>query len=290
MKAFLTCLLAILLVAAFARAEKVEFKNGDKLDVKILEDSGSKLVVEHPQLGRMVIEKDELKPKAKPKPGLLGTSFMKGWSRNLGAGWAGSSGNSSESSVNASLAASRSTEAFRGDFSSAYFFANKDSARITNEFFANYQHNIIIRESRFFVFAQGRYQYDQFQAWHHRISSSGGLGYDIVKAKAFMLNGELGFGFARTWGSERDWSPEGVVGLAMTWKPLERHSLSADVTYYPDFSELPEFRLLANAGYTMGITQVEGLSLQIGAKNEYDSGQPDKNNNLKYYGNLVYDF
>ena len=290
MKAFLTCLLAILLVATFARAEKVEFKNGDKLDVKILEDSGSKLVVEHPQLGRMVIEKDELKPKEKPKPGLLGTSFMKGWSRNLGAGWAGSTGNSSQANINASLAASRSTDSFRGKFSSSYFFAMKDSARITNEFFADYQHNFIIRESKYFVFVESRYQYDQFQAWGHRLSSSGGIGYDIVKSKTFTFNGKFGSGVARTWGTERDWSPEGVLGLSLTWKPIDRHSLTADVTYYPDFAKLPEFRLLANAAYTMGITRIGGLSLKVGAKNEYDSGQPDKKNNLKYYGNLVYDF
>ena len=59
---------------------------------------------------------------------------------------------------------------------------------------------------------------------------------------------------------------------------------------FPDFSDLPEFRLLANANYIVGITQLDGLSLKFGAKNEYDSNQPGDNNNLKYYANIVYDF
>ncbi len=290
MQRFLIALFTIILASAMVSAEEVELKNGDKLDVKILDESDSEIVAEHPQLGRMVIKKEDVKPEAPPIPGLFGTSFMRGWSRNIGAGWSGSSGNSSDSSVNASLAAARSAETFRGDFTSAYFFANTNSKRTTNQFFANYQHEFLLKDSKFFIFVRGRFQYDEFEAWRQRISSSTGLGYDIFREKAFIMSAELGFGFARTWGSERQWRPEGVVSLAVSWKPMERHELSADVTYYPDLADLPEFRLLANAAYTVGISQLDGLSLKLGAKNEYDSGQPGENNNLKYYGNLVYDF
>ncbi|MAI80129.1 MAG: hypothetical protein CL917_14370 [Deltaproteobacteria bacterium] len=273
-----------------ALAKEVELNNGDKIDVSVVEETDKTLVVDHPQLGRIVIPKKDIKPPAEPNPGIFGTSFMKGWSRNFGAGFSGSSGNSTDASFNAALAASRSAKDFRGNFTSAFFFASTEGTRNSNEFFANYKHEFLLGKSGFFIFLQGRYQYDQFQAWENRISSSTGLGYDIYETDKIFLTGEIGFGFSRTWGNERQWRPEGVVGMTFSWKPLKGHELQLNATYYPDFDDLPEFRLLANAAYIVGITQIEGLSLQVGTKNEYDSKQPGDNNNLKYYGNLVYDF
>ena len=290
MKKLFASFLFSFLFAASATGETVELKNGDKLDVKVLEESDKNLVVEHPQLGKVIIPKDELKPPTPPNPGLFGTDFLLGWSRNVSAGASGSDGNSRGFSVNATMGLSRSTDTFRGNFSSAFFFSTQESQTVSNEFFANYQHDFLLGESGFYIFVQGRYQYDDFQAWKNRIASNTGMGYQILKRDKFSIEGELGFGFSRSWGSENQWRPEGVVGLVFSWKPLDGHEFSADVTYYPDFSNLPEFRLLANANYIVGITQLDGLSLKFGAKNEYDSNQPGDNNNLKYYANLVYDF
>jgi len=274
-------------------ADEIELKNGDKLDVKIIEETDKNLVVEHPQLGRVIISKEDIKPPAPPEPpnpGLFGTDFLLGWNRNIGAGISGSDGNSTDMSLNASVNLAREAKTFRGTFASAFFFATNEKETITNEFFANYQHDFLLGESDYFIFIQGRYQYDEFQAWKNRISSSGGLGYQILKREKLSLEAELGFGFSRSWGEENQWRPEGVLGVVFVWKPLEGHEFTADATYYPNFSDLPEFRLLANAAYIVGVTQIEGLSLKFGLKNEYDSDQPDMNNNLKYYGNLVYDF
>ncbi|MEE3325957.1 MAG: DUF481 domain-containing protein [Myxococcota bacterium] len=290
MKRYWLLAFSFCLFAFPSMADTVELKNGDKLDVKIVEETDKNLVVEHPQLGKIIIPKDELKPPTPPNPGLFGTEFLLGWNRNVSAGVSGSDGNSRGFSLNASMGLSRSAETYRGNFSSAFFFSTQDSETISNEFFANYQHDFLLGHSDFYIFLQGRYQYDDFQAWKNRISSSTGMGYQIFKRDKLSLDGELGFGFSRSWGDENQWRPEGVVGLVFSWKPLEGHELTADVTYYPNFSDLPEFRLLANAAYIVGITQLDGLSLMFGAKNEYDSDQPGDNNNLKYYGNLVYDF
>jgi len=290
----LRALLFVVLLATTAAtaSETVEivFENGDKLEVIIIEENHVEIIVNHPQLGRLVIPRNALKRAAKEKPGLFGTGFLQGWKRNLGAGISGSTGNSSDASVNASVSASRSTSSFKGNFQSSFFFATSDGERTTNDVFADYQHDFLLSDSAYFIFVQGRYQYDEFQAWRHRLSTSTGLGYDIANTKTWGLNVQLGFGTARTWGSEREWRAEGVLGFNFNWEPTQGHELTADTTYYPDFNHTPGFRLLSNAAYTMGITQIQGLSMKTGVKNEYDSGQPGKNNSLKYYGNLVYDF
>ncbi|MCH2169927.1 DUF481 domain-containing protein [Myxococcota bacterium] len=290
MQKFAIGLLIGIALATVGHTKEIEFLNGDKIDAKVVEQNEKEIVVEHPQLGRLVIPRSALKPPVKPNPGLFGTQFLKGWKRNLGLGMSGSSGNSTDASFNASLATSRSAKTFRGNFTSAFFFASQDSQTTTNEFFADYQHNFLLTDSKFFIFAQGRYQYDQFQAWLHRISSSVGVGYDFVKNSKLKVSGDFGAGFSRTWGTERQWRPEGVLGLKLSWKPLKGHEFLADSTYFPDFDDLPEFRVLSNATYSVAIAGLKGLGVMVGLKNEYDSRQPDRNNNLKYFGNLVYDF
>ena len=278
------------LIAATAGAEPIELANGDKFEATVVEESETSLVVDHPVLGRIEIPRSALKPPTPEQPGVFGTNFMRGWKRRIGAGFAGSSGNSQDASVNAGLQLSRSAESFRGAFDTSYFYATKQGVKSTNEYFANYKHDFLFGESRFFLFATGRYDYDEFQSWENRIAGSAGLGYEFVKSKSFDLRGNLGPGFARTWGVEREWKPEGVAGLLFVWRINGSQTLEGDTTYYPNFRRLPEFRLLSNASYSIGIGQIEGLSLKFGVKDEYNSETVGDNNNLKYLGNVVYEF
>ena len=286
----LVCAIFLVYWALPGQADEFELSNGDKIEATLVGENEKFILVEHPQLGRIEIPRAALKPPKPPNPGLFGTHFLKGWSRHLGVGFSGSSGNSSDASFNASVAIATENEDYRGALNSSYFFASQNSEQTTNEFFLNYQHDFLLKESPYYIFAQGRYQYDAFQAWENRISGSGGLGYNLLSRKSFELRGELGFGFSRSWGTEPGWQPEGVVGLIAKWSPVDGQSVRADITYYPDFESLSEYRILANAAYVVAIAQVDGLSLKLGVKDEYDSSQPGDNNNLKYYGNLVYNF
>ena len=80
-------------------AEVFELSNGDTLDATVIEETKDTIVVEHPQLGRVVLQRSALKPPALPNPGLFGTWLLEGWRRNIGVGFSGSSGNSSDASV-----------------------------------------------------------------------------------------------------------------------------------------------------------------------------------------------
>lgn len=290
MKKFTPPLLIGLFAMGVAEATEIELENGDKLDVTIIEETETEIVAEHPQLGRMRIPQNALKPPEQPTPGLLGSEFLSGWNRNLGAGISGATGNSKDASFNASLSLSRNANTYKGNFQSSFFFATNDGERTTNQVSADYQHDFLLSDSDYFVFAQGRYQYDEFQAWRHRVSGGSGLGYELINTKKWNFSVQAGAGAARSWGSEGEWRAEGVFGFKLNWALLHGHEFSTDATYYPDFTRSPDFRLLAHASYTIDISQIEGLSMKAGAKNEYDSGQPDKNNALNYYGNLVYDF
>ena len=290
MRRLLASVATAFLLGSTAGAEEFELDNGDKIDATVIEEDDDRIVVEHPQLGRIEIPRSALKPPAPPSPGLFGTSLLAGWSRNVGLGFSGSSGNSSDASFNASLALTGDSASYRGALTSSYFYASQEGQQTTNEFNVWYQHDFLFSDAPYYAFAQTRYQYDAFQAWKSRVSSSAGMGLDLVSREGLSLRSELGAGFARSWGSERGWRPEGVASLVLEWVPTEGQKFTADVTYYPDFASLPEYRVLANVLYSIAIAQLSGLSLQLGIKEEYDSDQPGDNNNLKYFGNLVYSF
>lgn len=314
MRSLIVAVGLLALAVAPAVAEKIELENGDTIDVTIVSETEDSLVVEHPQLGEITVPRSALKPPDPPEPGLFGTRFMEGWERAFGFGFGGSTGNSQDASVNGSLDISKKTDAFRGTFDSSYFYASQNSVRNTNAFTAGYKHDFLMKESRFFFFLAGRYQYDQFQDWRHRISGNGGVGYDILRKDDYDLSVEIGAGFARTQGTEvnsvivnRAWKPEGVAGLSGSWRPFEGHEFSADVTFFPNFRTnaqgVFEFRVLANASYQIAVTAIDGLSLKFGVRDEYDKSidtsvpvpgvvpaRLQQRNNVKYYGNLVYEF
>ena len=78
--------------------------------------------------------------------------------------------------------------------------------------------------------------------------------------------------------------------MAFKWDITEGQTLRGDSTYYPNFNSLPEFRWLTNVNYVIAIGMVDGLKLDLGVKDEYDSEAIGENNNLKYFGNIVYEF
>lgn len=198
-----------------ARADKVDLANGDSIEVEIVEETEQGLVVVHEQLGRMEIARSELKPPEPEEPGLFGSSFLRGWSRRVSLGLAGSQGNSQDVSLNSGVRVENDTDTYRGLFEGAYFLAWSTRRqtytvpapgggtvedvviyrdRSTNRGFLRYAHDFKLSESRFYLFGKGRFAYDEFQLWQFRITGNGGVGYSIFKNEAMELRGEIGGG------------------------------------------------------------------------------------------------
>lgn len=285
-----------------ASADKIDLANGDSIEVEVIEETDEMLIVEHPQLGRMEIQKSQLKQPEPDAPGLFGTAILRGWNRRITAGLSGAQGNSEDFNVNAGITIRNETDTYRGLFNSAWFWSSGDGDRSTNNVFALYQHDFLFAESPLYIFLNTRYAYDEFQLWKHRVTGSGGLGYQIIKNDAIQLRGELGTGF--NWSSypfdflnpfppdvdTQNWKGEVVVGLVFGWNVVDGQKFVVDLTYLPDIQAWSEFRILADAAYEIALSERFDLSLKIGLNNEYDTEARPERNNLKYYGNLVYEF
>jgi len=295
--------LASSLIVFAASADKVDLANGDSIEVEIVEETDEALIVEHPQLGRIEIQKSDLKQAEPDEPGLFGTALLRGWSRQVSAGLSGAQGNSQDFSVNAGIKLQNDTKTYRGSFVTAWFWASVDDDRSTNNIFATYQHDFLFGDSPLYVFVNTRYAYDEFQFWRHRVTGSSGLGYQIIQNDTIDLRSELGGGF--NWSSypcdlsdpikscinaPQNWRGELVVALVFGWNIVDGQKLVADVTYLPDVAAWSEFRILANAAYEIILSERYDLALKVGINDEYDTEARPNRNNLQYFGNLVYEF
>lgn len=236
-----------------------------------------------------VIDPPEIK---EVRPGLFGTSFMRGWEKSIGAGINGTTGNSEAINFNASLSFFFEDERDRWDIQAAYYFAKSSGGKTQDQAFASIRKDWLFADSPWFVFAQGRYDYDAFKNYDHRLSAGLGIGYEFIKTDTFFLAGRVGLGLSQEFGGTNDdLVLEALLGLETKWDITENQNVAAGITVYPALTDLGEFRAIAYLDYIVAIDRASGLNLKFGLQNEYISNSGTaKNNDFLYYGQLILDF
>ena len=296
------------LVAGAAHADKVRLKNGDIVTGEIVETSEAGVVLEHAVLGKVTIAADQIDarvdgdaalpaPPAPPppvRPGVFGTDVLRGWNKQIQLGFTGSSGNAESQDLVAGLRGNYADDTKRWQFDSGYFRSSTDGAETKNQAFAMLLRDFLFPGKRYFAWGSGRYDYDTFQEWDHRLGLSAGGGYSFIDGEKFDLRGRLGFGGTKTFGATGNdkWVPEAVLGLETEWLPAERQKITAFTTFYPSLSDGGEFRSLSGVDWALRLSDNLGLSLNLGVQNEYESDVPAgiEKNDLLYRAALLYDF
>jgi hypothetical protein len=302
------------LIAASAHADKVRLKNGDVVTGEIVETSEAGVVLEHAVLGKVTIAADQIDaqvdgdaalpaPPAPPppvRPGLFGTGLLHGWNKQIQLGFTGSSGNSESQDLLAGVRGNYADDTKRWQFDSGYYRATNEGDETKNQAFAMLLRDFLFPGERYFAWGSGRYDYDSFQDWDHRLGLSAGAGYSFVDRERFDFRGRAGFGTTKTFGADGNdkWVPEAVVGFEAEWLPAERQKVFAYSTFYPSLSDGGEFRSLSGVDWSLAISDGLGLSLNLGVQNEYESDVPEvlppqekiKKNDLLYRAALLYDF
>lgn len=325
-KPFIAAMLAASLVVAAdsaALADSVTLTSGDTLVGQVVEQTEAHVIIDHPVLGKLTIAADNVQSvaitppvseqapaeapevvaaPAEPAPAPAEApkelieaepSFFEGWDASLALGFSGTDGNSETSSLNAEFKAQREDEEDRWIFRSAYFTGSSDGETNKNEFLTELTKDWLLPDSPWLYFVQGKYQYDQFEAWKHRASGFAGIGYEFVKSDDLEIIGRLGAGLTKEFDGERNLTPEALVGASLVkWKLTDNQTVSAGATIYPAMDELGEYRAIGTLEWKIKIDEADGLSLKFGLENEYESDvEPGtKHNDLKYYGALVFDF
>jgi len=282
------------LATAAASADTLVLANGDELNCEIIQWAVDHVVIDHPQLGRMRLDLEQLAidtGKA-PTPGLFGTGFLRGWSRRIDLGINGKEGNSVTTNVTVGLNLAYQDDWTRWKVAGRYFYDREDDGESDNNARLEVRRDWLFPESRWFVRFAGVYQFDRFEAWRHRLTAAAGPGFHLVQKEHHSLDAMLGPAFTREFGESQVSKAEGVLGLDYTWTISERQTFSMNNSFFIETSpDAGAFRNFTQARWSLALLERPKLSLNVGVDNEYESRPEagDEPNDLTYFVSLGLD-
>lgn len=243
-------------------------------------------------------------------PGLFGTSILEGWNKYMGLGFTGTDGNVNETRLVFDAKGEFENERHRRKLVSQFYLSKPDSDSpqgTDRKAFVDYEENWKPFGDKFYLLGTGRYDYERFQPWKSRITGSLGVGYEIFNYNKTVVRGSVGAGVAYKFDTRKTTAegeaididnetiPEGVIRLGIDHNVTEGVDFSTTHTYYPNFDDTDELRIISDAELKADIGEAGGLNVALGVVNEYDSiaDNVDKSvetNDLTYYLRFGYDF
>lgn len=314
-------ILASLALAGPVLADEFKLKSGETLQGTVVSRDDKAVVVDHAILGRITIPVAQLAPA--PAPAAAGApatvqaapaapaapapaaaapaapvvaaepSFIDGWKAKFEAGGSGQTGNSESFEFRIAFGATKETASDRWKFDTAFTQGSQNGVENRQDYTAGILKDWLFEDTKFFWWADARYDWDTFKSWDHRVAAHTGPGYEFLNDNKFVLRGRIGVGASKEWGSDQDdIIPEGFGNLDFTWKIAAKHTLNATTTIYPSFNHGGEFRARNTLDWTIKLDEAEGLALKLGLIHEYESEAvaPREKNDLKYLAALVFEF
>lgn len=208
------------------------------------------------------------------------------WDIRLELGINGSSGNTDNQNIRFATLATRETERGKTDLSMIYRYAEEDSNKTEDNFFARARQSWKFKESpRWSYYVEGTYESDEFQDWTDRMTVIGGLGYRFIDQENEKLDGRLGIGGTQRWGSDDDsWDTNLQVAADYSKKINDRVAFTASAEYLPDIEDLTDARLRGVAALEVKLNKDGNWLMKLGVEDRYDSTPGDAKHNDFYYG------
>jgi putative salt-induced outer membrane protein YdiY len=224
--------------------------------------------------------------------GLFGTGFLQGWTREFELGVLGETGVSESLDVIMRVTSEYEDDRKRWLLDGGLMYGQEEGEQTDGEFDAMLRRDWRVPEQPVFYFAQGAYEFDNFEQWDHRVRGTGGVGYEFLDNDTYELNGRLGAGLLAEFGGSQDDDviPEGLAGVDFSWNVREGHVFTAFNNFYPQLEDVGEFRNVTGLEYTIEIDREEGLSFKVGVENEHDSTDTTDKNDLIYFTTLIIGF
>jgi putative salt-induced outer membrane protein YdiY len=308
-------------VQAAQQQVTVTLSNGDVLHGELVSESDTHLVIEHPVLGQLKLAREgagvaykqeviDTSVGSKEEPATTKSEQASPATPVVGEApaveekpapspWTGSislaatASDNSRSSYDMRLGASlnRKRELDHFDLTATWYWSQQDNVTTDNDFLMRASQEWYIEKSRWLYFAQGTWQYDQFEAWGHRVSPYAGVGYKLFDTDDLELNLKAGAGVTAEY-ENRDIDPQLLFEMNTSWKITDRQSLTGYLSIAPGFNDWSNYLLTLSADWKLKLSDDSGWSLKVGVRNIYFSNATAgaTPNDFKGYAGLEYGF
>jgi putative salt-induced outer membrane protein YdiY len=290
-----------------ASAEEIKLTGGDRLTGTIIKRTDEIIILDHDALGRLEIalervisigEGESASGDTLASPAMLSDegeaeADEKEWQSSFKLGLSSSFGNTDTQNLNAGVKSFRESDRDKTTLDAHYYYGASNGDRDTNKFTAGVLQDWFVPDSKWLYFAQGRYDFDEFQSWEHRLGAHGGVGYRLIEEDDLTLTLRGGAGVVREFGSDNeDVQVEGLIGADLGWQISERQTFTAATTIYPSISEGGEFRTVSSAEWSAMVDEESNMSVFARLEHEYQS-QVDPGideNDFRIIAGLQFDF
>lgn len=310
-----------------AEVRRITLPNGDQITGTFVSETDLDVTIEHPALGLLTVPKakaasietpasrEEPAMEANPvaptaalpgpvaptpptktapaeKPGLFGGPILRGYRKVVNLGVTGTDGNTETLTFLARLQATSKTPEKDTELRAHYDFARNGKGRTRNEVELLANRDWKQPDSKWFFFGRAQYEWDEFEAWQHRVGVFGGPGFEFYDSTKFRFVGRLGVGGTYEFGEVDNFRPEGLVGFEGHWQVKENQKFLFRNTTFPLLDDFGEYRNVTELSYVIDLDAADKLQVKFGIENEYESTTENdsKHNDIKYFAALVMEF
>ena len=294
----------IIAAAAVSYADEVTLKGGDVIHGTVIEQNDDGVLLEHADLGQIRIASDkvasllvadeitqtedqvELEPETgPPAPSHLvkepefdklkefsARAKENGWSSSINVSLTSETGNTDERSFRLGFKLGRELSNIKSTSDLAYYNKESDGEKTDDKLSIGLLRDQSFENSDWFFFMMGRYDYDVFESWRHRVGLHAGPGYKLIQKPDFWMDLRAGPGVRKEWGSDNtDPKFEGVAGTSFEWKPTARQTYSFSTLFYAAISDFSDNRTRTTFDWDYLLSDEINLSFVLGILHEYQS-------------------
>ncbi|MEQ8787828.1 MAG: DUF481 domain-containing protein [Pirellulaceae bacterium] len=198
--------------------------------------------------------------------------YWRQWDASLEFGLLGTEGNTRTFNLRAGGKAERKTDVHQHTIEFTHIDNSRENVKTALSTVIDARWERAFGNSRWNYFAHSLTEFDEFKKFDVRISADTGLGFEWFKSDAARLMTRLGASASREVGGPNDeYVPELSSGVEWKHKLSDRQKISAKLDYFPDLTQMEDFRLNGRADWEIVVSRRWGLSLKTSVLNRYDS-------------------
>ena len=214
------------------------------------------------------------------------------WTAELEAGIAGRTGTTERVATNLGIEINRTTPTNRWK---TYFdarFAQENGVTAEKEFIGGTALEVDMTKN-LFVYGQTEGENDTLEDINTRWTTTGGVGYFIIREKdhEFKARGGAGYVHERYESGGTDDKPVLELGESYKKKLTYWISFAHDLVYKPSLQDTGDFRITMKNSLAMPLSKTVDWKFKIGVKNDYNAkpgAAADRRLDTFYFANLVW--